>query len=88
VFVVSKDPDGWTDFTIDWAAYLNIGDAIVSSAWSSETLPVSSASYTASTATAIISGGVVGAVYAVTNKVTTASGLVEDRTIQVVVEEH
>lgn len=88
MFVVSKDPDGWTDYTVDWASYLNAGDTIASSTWTSGDLTVSSQVYTSTTATVTLAGGTVGKVYTVTNKVTTAGGLVEDRTINVVVEDH
>lgn len=81
----TKDPDATLDYSIDWTADGWIGaDTITGTpVW---TVPVGltleSQSNTTTVATAWISGGTVGADYAVACKITTAGGRTDERTIR------
>ena len=82
--VYRKDPDATLDYTVDWSAWLATGDIIVSSDWvvPSGLTEVTDA-HTQTSATVWLSGGVEGAEYLVTNRVTTDDGRIDDRTIVV-----
>lgn len=81
---VPKDPDSIVDYGLDWADWLTGGETITASSWPSlGDLTNESDSFT-TTATAIfISGGVAGATYTLTNRITTSAGRVEDRSIKI-----
>lgn len=81
----TKDPDAILDYVIDWSSWLATGDTIVASTWisSDAALVVDSSSFTATNATAVVSGGDNRRRYSLTNRVTTAAGLVDDRTITI-----
>lgn len=84
----TKDPDALLDYQVDWSAWLVDGDTIASSTWevqSGLTLETDASSTT--TATAWLSGGTAGATYRVTNRITTAAGLTDDRTLFIQVDE-
>jgi hypothetical protein len=91
VTVHIKDPNAIIDWAIDWGQdYLQEGETIQSSAWLVEPqeddgIEVDSSHHTAGTAVAFLSGGVVGNVYRVTNRVTTSSGRTDDRSITMLV---
>lgn len=79
-----KDPDATLDYSIDWSAWLD-SDVITASAW---TLPpditeAKASTYTDSVATVWLSGGVAGASYEVSNRITTVLGRIDDRTITI-----
>ncbi len=80
-----KDPDAVEDWTHDWSSQLGTGETIVSSTWAvlpSGELAVDSDSKTTTTTTAVLSGGVAGKAYRVTNSiVTTANQNPQDRAI-------
>lgn len=81
-----KDPDAILDYQIDWTAWLS-DDTIESSEWlvpDGLTLGTGAQapSNTTTTATCWLSGGTVGERYQVTNRITTAGGRTDDRTIQ------
>jgi hypothetical protein len=82
-----KDPDAVLDYQVDWSTWLN-GDTIGTSTW---TVPagITQNSGTANDATATIwlSGGSSGTTYALINRVVTAGGRTNDRTITVQVRE-
>jgi hypothetical protein len=81
-----KDPDATLDYQIDWATWLG-DDTIVTSTWIVPSgLTEEDSLSTTTTATVWLSGGTVGQVYLVTNRVTTVEGRTDDRTIRVVVE--
>lgn len=93
-----KDPDARLDYVIDWAAALQDAngdqvDFIVGSAWAVDdpALTIESSpfapSFTATTTTVWLSGGVAGTDYAVTNRITTDDGRIDDRTIRIKVQE-
>lgn len=81
--VFKKDPNAILDYTFDWSAYLTpIGDTISSVTW----VPTSgitkvSQSNSTTTATAFVSGGVVGNVETLTCRIVTTGGRTDDRSI-------
>lgn len=82
-----KDPNAVLDYIINWAAFLG-ADAILSDSWIVPTGITSvTETNTSTTSTIWLSGGTVGEKYALTNRIVTAGGRTEDRTIYVRVEE-
>ncbi len=97
VFVrIEKDPDAIRTYTIDWAnggdndgsiydkGWLQ-SDTIATSTWilsSTDITNVAEANDT-TTASIKISGGILGKIYKVTNRIVTANGETDDRTIQI-----
>ena len=75
-----KTEDGVLDYKIDYSSWLASGDSISSSVW---TLPAGlvedTNSFTPSTTTILISGGTLSTRYSLKNKITTVSGLVDER---------
>lgn len=85
------------DYTCDWQAYLedngSPGDSISTAVWSitpqegsPETPALSGASQTATTATVFVSGCQRGQVYRLINRITTAQGRTDERTITLLCE--
>ena len=84
-----KDPDALLDYTLDWTPWLG-GDTIDSSVWILETgitSPGNSVSSEQDKTTVWIQGGEAGSTYKATNRVTTAGGRTDDRTIIINVRE-
>lgn len=87
-----KDPDAVLDYTIDWGAeYLAAGELLATSSWS--VLPVEPGGVTivgsdfdTSTSTAKAAGGIAGRLYSLANRITTAAGRVDERSIVIRVE--
>ena len=82
-----KDPESVEDFVFDWTKIL-AGDTITGSAWEitgggTGGVVASTSTNDASTATARLTGGVVGVTYTVKNLVTLASGQRKARSILV-----
>lgn len=83
-----KDPDAVLDYSQDWAAWLIDGDTITASTWDvDDGLTKDSDTHDATGCTVWLSGGTVGTIYRLTNRVTTAAGRVDDRTIRVKVQQ-
>lgn len=78
-----KDPAAVLDYTFDWTEYLEpIADTIASVEFvTSAGLTKTSQSNTTTTATAFVSGGVVGATEKLTCRIVTTGGRTDDRTI-------
>lgn len=94
----TKDPDARLDYQIDWAAALQDADGnqidfIVGSVWEVDDpdLVIEGApfapSFTATTTLVWLSGGVAGANYQLTNRITTDDGRIDDRSIRIKVRE-
>lgn len=89
-----KDPDAKLDYLMDWSSWLPSGDTISSSAWAIDVAPDTSLaiagspapSNTTTTATCWLTGGTLGQKYVLRNRITTASGRTEDRSVAIVVE--
>lgn len=78
-----KDPNATLDYTFDWTPNLAaIADTIVSVIFTTTAgLTKTSQSHTATTATAFVSGGVVGETEKLSCRITTAGGRTDERTI-------
>ena len=82
-----KDPDAVLDYTIKWAKYLNT-DTIATSAWVLDGgITKDSDTNDTNSATIWLSSGTVGNSYTVTNRITTAAGRTDDRSILIKVVE-
>jgi len=82
-FRALKDPDATLDYQVDWSEWLG-SDTIASSTWvvdSGITLDIDT--NTTTTATAWLSGGTAGETYTATNRIVTADGRTDDRTITI-----
>jgi hypothetical protein len=83
----SKDPDAVLDYTGNWAAWLGV-DTILTSTWEvPEGITKDSDDKTATTTQIWLSGGTVGQTYLLRNRITTAAGRVDDRTIAIKIKE-
>lgn len=85
--VIDKDPDALLDYTFDWTAYLAalFNDTIASVLWTVDSvsgIAVASQSYTATTATAWVSGGILNSNAVLSCKITTSAGRIDERLAQ------
>ncbi len=83
----TKDPDSRLNYTFKWANWLD-GDTISTSSWSADSgITVYSDSNDTNSTTVFMEGGTAGETYTVTNSITTAGGLVVDRSMQLQIQE-
>lgn len=88
-----KDPSAVLDYSIDWGAqYLPAGEILAASEWSvtpDETggVSIAASDFDASRTTVKAAGGVAGRLYRLVNRITTASGKVDERSFVVRVED-
>lgn len=90
----TKDPDAILDFVVDWAtadqyghSWLN-GDVISTSTWTvSAGLTIAGQSYTTGAATVWLSDGTNGQVCYATNRIITAGGRTDDRTLIITIKD-
>ncbi len=76
-----KTPAEILDYGWDWSAWL-AGDTLASSVWTVDAgLTVVSDGNDATTSSVFVGGGVTGASYVLTNRVTTAGGRTAERTL-------
>lgn len=81
-FQTVRDPNDNKPWSIDWTQWLVSGDFISTSTWSAPTgLTLSSSTFGTATTTIWISGGTVGEVYNVSNKITSNDNIVDERSI-------
>lgn len=86
--VFIKDPNAVLDYEIDWSSWLRDGDTITASEWIvDDGLDEVGTTFTDTSALVWLSGGTVRTKYRATNRVTTADGRTDDRSIWVVVNE-
>jgi hypothetical protein len=79
----TKDPDASLDYGINWAAWLGT-DTIATSTWIVDVgLTKGTASNTTTTTTVWLSGGTLGVTYKAVNRIVTAGGRTNDRTLRV-----
>jgi hypothetical protein len=84
---IIKDPNSVLDYGFTWADWLN-GDTISASIWYIPTgLTLVSDYFTDTDAVVWLSGGTVGSTYTVTNRITTAAGRIEDRSLLIIVKD-
>ena len=87
-----KDPDAVLDYTIDWGAeYLAPGELLATSEWSVEPaeaggVNVAGSDFDATTTTVKAADGIAGRLYSIVNRITTAAGRIDDRSILLRVE--
>ena len=85
----TKDPDAVLDYSVDWSLWL-AGDAIATSQWilaPDTDLEAAADTNTTTKATVWLSGGAAGTTYLATNRITTAGGRTDDRTISIKVQD-
>ena len=86
------DPQETLDYTFDWSAFLDAagspGDSVAQSSWTiapqagSPPAPaLSGAVFTPTTATVFVSDASAGAIYQLSNRITTAQGRIAERSI-------
>lgn len=86
-----KDPASRLDYAIEWLPYLD-GQTIAASEWivapSDEGgIAIANERFDATRSAATLSGGIVGHVYSVSNRVTLSDGSVDERSICLRVEQ-
>jgi len=87
VSTFTKDPDAKLDYQVNWATWL-AGDTISISSWVVPTgITQTTTSNTTTTATIWLEGGTIGRSYDVVNRITTAAGRINDRTIRIYIAE-
>lgn len=80
-----KAPAAVLNYGRDWSPWLEPGDTVVSSTWTLDpanpdaALIRAGATNTTTVTTIIVSGGTLGARYRMTNRITTAHGLTDER---------
>lgn len=86
-FKATKDPQAKLDFGLDWTAWLGV-DNITTSTWTADTgLTLTNATYNAKTTTVWIAGGTAGEKLSATNRIITAAGRQDERTIILAIKE-
>jgi hypothetical protein len=90
--LMTKDPGARIDAGVDWGAFYLDGQTIVASSWSIEPVEaagvaVLAASFDLLRTAATLSGGVEGASYRATNRVTLSDGQIDERSFQIRVEQ-
>jgi hypothetical protein len=77
------------DYSVNWEQWLN-GDTISSSSWSCPGLTITAQTVNAEATrtTVVVSGGDVGRKYTLTNRILTAGGLTDERSIHIHVVDH
>jgi len=79
-----KDADAVLDYSVDWSDWLGT-DTISTSTWTVPTgITKNSDSKTDTATTVWLSGGTSGTNYALANKIVTAAGRTEERTITII----
>lgn len=83
-----KDPNAVVDYNIDWSSWLPDDDTISTSEWIVPAgITEDSETNTDTTTTIWLSGGTAGQSYSLTNRITTAQGRTQDKTITISVKE-
>ena len=84
-----KDPNAKLDYTINWTQWLDT-DTITASGWkvSSPELIIESDSNTNISTTVWLSAGLVGQVYTVTNRISTALGRLQEQSFRLKIKEN
>jgi hypothetical protein len=87
-----KDPDAVLDYSIDWGSqYLTAGDLLAQSDWTIDPdepdgVTIAGSDFDAASTSIKAAGGAAGKLYKLVNRVTTAMGRVDERSIVVRVE--
>ena len=85
-FSASKDPDAVLDYSVDWSTWLD-GDTISTSTWTvsgaDSDLVIDSDTNSTTATTVWLSGGTKNYGYILTNRIVTAAGRTDDRSVTV-----
>jgi len=91
---IVKDPESYLDYSIDWSDWLDLGDGIATSTWTiqsitgdSDPLTTDNNTRTLTTTTVWLAAGSASNNYRITNTITTASGLTDERYFRVFVKD-
>lgn len=85
--IYDKDPAAVKDYGLNWTAWMSSGDTISTSVWSgdiaanSSTLLVTSSSISSHTTICFVGSGTAGGVHRVSNRIVTAQGRTEERSL-------
>lgn len=85
-----KDPNAVLDYAVSWTAWLaEVSDTLVTSVWSvlTGTVQIDSDVSDTTIATVWLTGGAAGEKCSLLNRITTADGRTDDRTIYVKIKE-
>lgn len=83
-----KDPEATLDYAVDWTAWLEEGDVVLTSAWAAVGVTIEDSpvpSHDAGVSRVWVSGGTTGAPASITNSIVTAAGRRDDRTIHLTI---
>lgn len=86
----TKDPDSRMDFGVDWEDWLESTDAIADSTWlvdGTDLVVDDGSQFSATKAVVWLTGGTIGEVYRVTNRITTSEGRLADRSFRIRVKQ-
>lgn len=79
-----KDPDATLDYAFDWSLWLDSGDTIQTSVWTADpALTLTNESNDGTKTKVFVSGGVNESTYKLTNRITTAQGRIDDRSVEI-----
>lgn len=82
-----KDPDAEKPFDINWASWLGT-DTIITSTWIvPDSITKMSDSHTTTRTQIWLSGGIPGTTVTLTNRIVTAGGLKDDRSVKLKIKE-
>jgi hypothetical protein len=84
-----KDPDATLDYGVDWSKFLaTVGDTIANSIWIvPDGITKSLDTFNDTITTIWLEGGTPGMSYTLTNRITTAAGRVDDKSVKIKVKE-
>jgi len=85
--VAQKHPDEAIGLVVNWADFLDPGDAIYTFAFTASGLTVGSITFDGDETVGVVSGGTAGTNYFARSVITTQAGLTDVRTIRVEVRE-
>lgn len=79
-----KDPSAVLDYGFDWSEWLDAGENITTSTWTSSVgITIDSSSHSLTSSTVWLSGGTSSQVYEVTNEIITNAGRTDQRSLNI-----
>jgi hypothetical protein len=84
---MTKDPQAVLDYEFDWAAWLASGETIASFVVTVAGVALDSSAASTTAVTAWISGGTLGELASVACRITTTAGRIDERSLNLVVED-
>lgn len=84
----SKDPSSTIDYGVDWSGYISQGEIITDSEWQyGSGITGTIESNNDSETRVMLTGGVSGSLYTLTNRITTSAGRVDERSMYILCED-